>query len=335
MESRITSSRIKGSFLAKQRNGQFIGSIPPYGYVVKDKKLFKRNDYTEEVVKDIFQLYLQGWGQEKIARYLDKKGHPTPATVVGKSNAGRFWKDTTVKKILTNYHYLGHLVQHRETSIDISIKKRKQISKDDMIWVYNTHEPIIDETTFNLVQEKLDSKKRVKTGNSKGKTTRYSENRHLFVNFLFCAECGSPYWWRENTHGYLCGTRLKRGKSACDNDIIREQQLINLIRRDIKSFLNEDINIDIEGKLLKEQKKIEKRIYSLTSKISNLQHKNKKYLDYLVDDIISKDEYKAYVEQNNKDIEQLQQEINSSSLELKKRGLILAVSNLNLKKSLN
>lgn len=321
LESRITSSRIKGSFLAKQRNGQFIGSIPPYGYTVKDKKLFKRNDYTEDVVKEIYQRFLEGWGQEKIARHLDKQGYPTPAQVVRKSNAGRFWRDTTVKKILTNYHYMGHLVQHRETSIDISIKKRKQVAKDEMIWVRNTHEPIIDETTFNLVQEKIENKKRNKSGNSKGKTSRYGENRHLFTNFLFCAECGSPYWWRTNTHGYLCGTRLKRGKSSCDNDIIREQQLINLIKRDIKSFLNEDINIDIEAKLLKEQKNTQKKIDSLKNKINNLKQKNKKYLDYLVDEIINKCVYKSSVELNNADIEKLQQDINSLSLELNKERL--------------
>lgn len=321
MESRITSSRIKASFLAKQKNGQFIGSIPPYGYVVKDKKLFKRNDYTENVVKEIFSLYLEDWGQEKIARYLDKKGYPTPAQIVGKSNAGRFWHGTTVKKILTNYHYLGHLVQHRETSKDITIAKRKQVPKDEMIWVRNTHEPIIDEAIFNLVQEKIEYKKRVKDGNSKSKTVRSYDNRHLFTGFLFCGECGSPYWYKKNPDGYFCGARIKRGRVACDNDIIREKQLINLIKRDVKSFLTDDIKIDVDKKLRKEEQKSQRQIDSLTNKINNLKRKNKKYLDLLADEIISKSDYKSSVEINNDEVKKLQQEINTLSSELKKERL--------------
>ena len=320
-ESQQTSNRIKSVYQTKQKNGQFMGSIPPYGYLRKDKKLFKRKDYTEEVVKEIYRLYLEGWGQEKIARYLDKKGYPTPAQLVGKANAGHFWLDTTVKKILTNYHYLGHLVQHRETTKDINTIKRKQVSKEEMIWVKNTHEAIIDETTFYLVQEKLESKKRNMIGNSKGKTTRYSENRHLFVNFLFCAACGSPYWWRENTHGYLCGSRLKRGKTVCDNVIIREKQLINIILNDVKNFLDDEIKIDMEGKLQKEQAKIAKKVESLTKQIESFEQKNRNCLDLLVDGTISKDDYSLYMDQNNKDITTLQKEIALLSESQKKERL--------------
>ncbi len=320
-ESQQTSDRIKSVYQAKQKKGQYLGSIPPYGYLVKDKKLFKRNDFTEDVIKEIFRLYLQGWGQEKIARHLDKQGYPTPAQLAEKSNAGRFWLDSSVKKILMNYHYMGHLVQHRETSRDISIVKRRQVPENEMIWVKNTHEAIIDETTFYLVQEKLESKKRAKPGNSKGKTSRYSENRHLFVNFLFCAECGSPYWWRKNTHGYLCGSRLKRGRSICDNEIIREKQLINIILNDVKNFLDEDIKIDIEGKLKKEQAKIEKKMYSLANQIKNIEQRNKNCLDLLVDGTITKDDYRIYIDQNNNEITSIQNEIDSFSASQKKERL--------------
>ena len=316
-ESQQISSRIKSVYKTKQKSGLFLGSVPPYGYSINDKKLVKRNDYTEEVVKEIFRLFLAGWGQEKIARYLDKQGYPTPAQLVNKSNAGRYWHGTTVKKILTNYHYMGHLVQHRETTKSITSTKRKFVDKEDLIWINNTHEAIIDETTFNLVQSKI----KEKTKGGKGKTVRYNEQRHLFTNYLFCSDCGMPFWWREHTHGYLCGARLKRGRSACDNDIIREQQLINLIKRDIKSFLNKEINIDVESKLDKDQDKNEKKFISLRNKIQNLSQKNKKYIDLLVDDIITKEEYTAYVEQNNLEIENLQKQINELSPEHKKERL--------------
>jgi len=263
-------------------------------------------------------MYLEGKGQEAIARHLDKEKYPTPGQVVGRSNAGWYWQSSTVKKILMNYHYLGHLVQNRETSVSTTSKNREMVSKDEMIWVRDTHEAIIDETTFNLVQEKL----ALKTHGGKGKTTRYTDNRHLFTGFIFCSECGSPYWWRGNCKGYLCRNRLRRGKEACSNDIIREQHLISIIKRDVKAFLKEsNINIDIDKKLQKEQKKNEKKISSLTNKIDNLKRKKKLYLDEMLDSNITRDEYKFYVEDTNKQIEKNQKELDLLSIEAKKERL--------------
>lgn len=118
-ESQRTSERIKSVFRMKYKNGKFLGSHAPYGYAVHDGKLIMREDYTVGVVRDIFSKYLEGWGHDKIARYLSNKLLPTPSTVLGKSNASLHWGGTSVKKILQNPHYVGDLVQgtlqHLET----------------------------------------------------------------------------------------------------------------------------------------------------------------------------------------------------------------------------
>lgn len=101
----------------------------------------------------------------------------------------------------------------------------------------------------------------------------------------------------------------------CDNDIIREQQIAKFIKRDIKNFLNKVINNHIESKLLKEQKKAEKLIDSLSNKINNIQQKNNKYLDLPVDKVISKSEYRSYVELNTIEIEKITQKVNAYSSE--------------------
>ncbi|WP_304576949.1 recombinase family protein, partial [Romboutsia ilealis] len=68
-----------------------------------------------EVVKRIFALYRQGNGLTKIAQILTKEG----VTVPGESrNIGKTretvlygsWKQTTIRRILTNRVYLGELV---------------------------------------------------------------------------------------------------------------------------------------------------------------------------------------------------------------------------------
>lgn len=86
-------------------------SIPPYCYNLHEGKLLIRDDYTVEVVKDIFKRYLEGCGHDKIARYLTIKDIPTPSQVINKANAGLYWQGSTVKKILLNPHYVGDLAQ--------------------------------------------------------------------------------------------------------------------------------------------------------------------------------------------------------------------------------
>lgn len=129
-----------------------MGSIPPYGYTVKDGKLYKRNEKTVEVVKFIFNSFLKSNAYTKIAYTLNEKGYDTPGAIAGKSNAGKLWYDTSIKKILSNPHYVGDIVQGRETSISVTNKKRQSVPQNQWVIVSDTHEPIISREDFERVQ---------------------------------------------------------------------------------------------------------------------------------------------------------------------------------------
>lgn len=303
-ESAQISSRIKSVFKARQGNGEFLGSLPPYGYRIENRKLVPRGDETADVIKLIYAKYLEGWGQDKIARHLSKEGYKTPSQLSGKRDAGRLWHGSTVKKILVNPHYLGHLVQHRETTFDVVNKKRRQVPKDEQIWVRDTHPALIDETTYNLVQQKVEGKKK------NGKVKRYLDNRHLLTGFLYCADCGAPLWYRSNRQGYICGAYAKHGKVACTHHAIREDHLIAIIKKDLKTYLSVDYDkLKLEQKIAKTSKKIDNNIQKLHETIENLTLKNKKYLDSLIDGYISESDYQTYTLMNNKEIEKIQIEI--------------------------
>lgn len=85
--SQNTSNRVKETLKTRAKKGLFKGSNPPYGYEVKEGKLFIRNDKTPEIVRRIFREYLEGSGRESIARRLYYEGVKTPADVAGKKNA--------------------------------------------------------------------------------------------------------------------------------------------------------------------------------------------------------------------------------------------------------
>ncbi len=85
--SQNTSNRVKETLKTRAKKSLFKGSNPPYGYEVKEGKLFIRNDETPEIVRSIFREYLEGSGRESIARRLYYEGVKTPADVAGKKNA--------------------------------------------------------------------------------------------------------------------------------------------------------------------------------------------------------------------------------------------------------
>lgn len=180
-ESQNTSNRVKSTLQSRAKKGLFKGSVPPYGYEVRNGKLHIRNDNTPEVVKRIFNEYLSGSGRESIARRLYKVGIPTPAEVAGKKNAGDKWNDSTIKLILTNPHYVGDLVLGRTTTISVTNKKRKKMEKENLIVHKDKHEAIISKEIFNAVQQQL----RIRTKNIT------APKKHLFTNLLKCADCGT------------------------------------------------------------------------------------------------------------------------------------------------
>ena len=82
--------------------------------------------------------------------------------------------------ILENQVYLGHMVSHKTQTKSFKNRKLVAVPKEDWIVVKNTHEAIIDEETFELVQKFISVKKRPnKTGRP-----------NMFVGLVKCPDCG-------------------------------------------------------------------------------------------------------------------------------------------------
>lgn len=159
-ESQRTSERVKTALQIRAKIGKFKGSIPPYGYYVENGILKVRVDSTPDVVRRIFNSYLLGKGFDRIARELLEDDLPTPSEIAGKRNASSLWHGSTVRKILENQHYIGNLVQQKETSISVTTEKRKKIDPANYVVIENTHEPIISKDDFHVVQQLISERKR-------------------------------------------------------------------------------------------------------------------------------------------------------------------------------
>ncbi|WP_226670738.1 recombinase family protein [Metabacillus litoralis] len=285
-ESQRTSERIKAALTTNAKRGDFQGSNAPYGYKLVDKKLFLAEDNTPDITKSIFELYISGLGFDSIARHLSDKGYPTPAKVAGKSNAGRFWHGSTIKKILSNPHYTGDLVQGRETTRSVTSQSRHNQPIEKHIIVRNTHSAIISHDVFDAVQKLMNTRKKNFT----------KVKRHLFTNVLFCLDCGTGMWYRQNRCGYICGRYARHGKSACTQRNVKEKYIEEHILNDIKeaaSKVNQEQLLEkMESSIAKKNHQVSITIKQLDSKISDIESKKKRYLEMLAENLITHKEYR-------------------------------------------
>ncbi|MDL0420803.1 recombinase family protein [Caldibacillus thermoamylovorans] len=303
-ESQNTSNRVKETLKTRAKSGLFKGSNPPYGYEVRDGKLYIRNDETPNIVRRIFKEYLEGNGRQSIARRLYNEGIPTPAQIAGKANAGDKWHDSTIRCILTNPHYVGDLVQGRTTTVSVTSKRRKNVPKEEQFIIKNAHEPIISRETFDAVQNQLEQRRKYIT----------APKIHLFTNVLFCADCGTGMWFRSNRDGYICGAYARHGKKACTAHTIKEDFLKETILNDIKSLIHQ---IDKEQYIKKMERKSkstksdsQKKINKINKQMDVLKNRKRKFINLLADGIITNEEYQESIEATNKDLTELMEQKN-------------------------
>ncbi|MEH7009355.1 recombinase family protein [Neobacillus niacini] len=278
-------------------------------YDVLDGKLILRNDNTPSVIRRIFKEYLQGKGFDKIARGLYNDGCPNPAQIAGKANSKDKWHGSSIRGILTNPHYTGDLVQGRQTTRSVTSKARENISEKKYISVEGTHEALVCKEDFNAVQALIESRKRKQP---------YAE-KHLFTNTLSCADCGKGMHYKKNRRGYVCGSYNKHGSKACSDHHVIEEKLASAILDDINKLL---VNVNqhnlfskLDMKMKKEFDQLNKQLKSINRQIDDHGIQKTKLIKLLANEVITQQDYRDVVEQNEINLKHLFQK--RSEIEIK------------------
>ena len=278
------SNNIRSAFKAKMIEGEFISPFAAFGYKIskKDNNKLIIDPIAAEIVKDIYNLYLNGMGFTGIAKYLNDNNIPSPSFYKYQngiklninSNKPREkiqWSTNCIKTILTNELYIGNLIQGKRTTISYKNHKIKTKNKEMWIRKNNTHEAIISENIFYKVQVAIKERTR---------QLKRSDFVHIFSGKVFCLECGS-YMRKKNSakHQYLvCSNINCINKCSIRYDEL-EKIILNLINKKIYkyydknliiSFINmEHINKKLEI-LNKEKLKIEKDILKIRNYLKNI-----------------------------------------------------------------
>lgn len=244
--ARDTSKKIKAVVQAAARRGERIGTNPPYGYQKdpNNPKQIVPNEDTAPVVRRIFSLCAGGLGPSKIARILkeDKVLKPTiynfqtSGVSHSKLNTDRpyDWCSRTVANILEHEEYIGTTVNCRAYIPSFKSKKERRNPPEKWLRFENTHEPIIDRETWDIVQRVRQGKRRP---NKMGEMD-------LLSGLVECGTCGSKHYfcrcgsWNEDQYTYVCG-KYHTHKDECTPHTIKAVALHQIVLAEIQRVTEE------------------------------------------------------------------------------------------------
>ncbi|WP_277614814.1 stage V sporulation T C-terminal domain-containing protein [Flintibacter muris] len=229
-----TSKKVKSVIKRRQQDGKWLCAAP-YGYIINPRQEFEIVPTEAEIVRRIFQLYIDGWGYKKIANYLTDQGVPTPRMTERerKEAAGKEykrgvrpeWAIVTVQGIIDNDFYIGTLRQGKYTRKKIN---GRDVRRDELehIVIEHHHQTIIDYRTFATAKALRESRSTAHYRGQKKYDNTYS-------GFLECGDCGSPMFAmsrRDIKDAYRCGTYHRRGLKGCTSHHIRVDKLDELVK---------------------------------------------------------------------------------------------------------
>lgn len=266
-EYKTINRRLQRGRLTSINEGKYVGSVPPYGYErfkLKKGYSLKINDEESTVVKLIFNLFInENMGTSLIANHLnDLKIIPRKE---------RNWVFHTIRSILTNPVYIGKIrYNHRKVvkKVENNIVSSSRPINDDYILVKGLHDPIIDETTFNRVQQILQQ-------NSLPKVKKETTLQNTLANIVKCGMCGRvmirrPYPNREAA--IICTS--KQCKNVASDLSLVESILIIRLELWLKEYKlkieNASVNQSNEDFKKKAIKKLEAELEKLVKQENKL-----------------------------------------------------------------
>ncbi len=332
-ESRKTSIRVKSGQQTSMENGVYYGNGNILGYDRVGKEMVI-NPEQAQVVRKIYNWYLDGLGIRQIQFELEKAGIPT---ATGKMR----WYESNISKILKNPFYAGILEYHKQyTPNYLEQKKINNFGKIDRLRVEGRHEPIVTKEEFCRVQEIMESKRQKSLANLHGRNNNGKRPpADVWTKLLICS-CGCTFnrkVWHTTSkgtqYGYMCysqirngtiKTRLKKGlptDGICTSQMIPGWKLQFMAKKLFREFLrNTDRILDIAEEMLEkhidDEEVVEDNSELIAQKKADLEKLEKrlnKLISMRADDEITKEQFLNMKSEVDTQIASLQEQINELS----------------------
>ena len=242
--ARDTSRKIRSTFQSKGKSGKHLTGTVIYGYLwneARDQWLV--DPEAAEVVKRIFAMTIEGYGPYQIASKLKEEKVLIPSAYLAQHGEGvnknktfkdvYGWGSSTICNILEKREYLGHTINFK-TRKHFKDKKSHYVPEDEWTIFENTHEAIIDQQTFDLVQKIRGNVRRYPDG--------WGEAAPL-TGLLYCADCGGKMYVHRTNNGkrisqYTCSqyTKVPCGTLCKTQHRINEDVVLSLVSEMLKAI---------------------------------------------------------------------------------------------------
>lgn len=256
--SRDISLKVRSSLAVKKEKGEYVAPFAPYGYK-KDPENVNHliiDEPAAEVVRKIFARKIDGLSANAIADELTRMGVLTPADYKrscgdnykkGRKPEKSVWCATQVIRILKNEMMIGNTVQSKSSLVSYKVKKFIQKPREEWDIVEGTHEPIISEADFYIVQSLLE-RDVIKIADV--------ENPNIFAGLIFCGDCGKSLIRRKRmlksgpVFHFLCSGYNR--KSECTSHNISEADLTEIVLESLNRMIRKLCHYDELARSLEE-----------------------------------------------------------------------------------
>lgn len=233
------------------------------------------------------------------------------------------WTSETVKRILTNPTYIGNMTQRRQMKVNYKTNKFVKIPREKWIISKNTHEPIVDKETFNLVQTMIKQQAHFQ---------KYERTDHILNGLLKCGDCGEKITYRRElikktgnkVFITLCSTYSKR--NGCTRHRMDLEELNKVVIEDIRAIAKnviKDKNKFIpqikQPQIKQKQCDTQKIIQNHNKRLEEIRKFRKGMLEMRIKQEITEEELKLNLEEYNNEIEQINNEITRLQQEIKEQ----------------
>ena len=213
----VDSDRQRWSIDHRIRNGWISIGAALYGY-----RMTKENELVivpeeAEVVKRIYQMYIEGYGGLAIAQALNADGLRTVY--------GNEWSANTILGIIDNEKFMGDAIMGKSVMVDGVQKDNVNGRYGKRYYMENTHEGIVSKEIWHRAQE---IRKQRRNMPLVGKEVPV----YPFTGKIECSQCHSHYHHKVNSSGkkwatniWACKTQLRKGVASCDCTRIKDSVL--------------------------------------------------------------------------------------------------------------
>ncbi len=283
--SRDISQKVMSAFQSKKERGEYIGSQPPYGYLLKDGR-FVIDEPAAAVVRRIYAMKAGGVSFYEIARILNREGVMSPSRYAAEQGRKKYkesshvlWQPQAVSRILYNQVYTGDLILGKYNKSIYSSEKQGKRGEEGWQIISNAHEAIIERPLFLKMQDMRERNKKVwrdRQGNDAYK--------NVLEGILVCGICGRPMRRNKDVRNgkaryyFYCDSARNYAEATCSTSSIVDYKIYELVMKQIRMQM--DLAIEVQP-FLEQMKKSSSYIGQCRQKIRQLEQIKKELDRYI------------------------------------------------------